>query len=89
MNLRLLLLPLVALLAASCAHRTSGTVSGRTGSASVSGSSSESVKKGNGYCMPRKHSCEHYEKEQHKKNPQSAKITRYRQECAEFNQYCR
>jgi hypothetical protein len=88
MNYRLLLLPL-ALLAASCAHRTSGTVSGRTGSASVSGSSTESVKKGNGYCMPRKHSCEHYDKELQKKNPQSAKINRYRDECAEFNQYCR
>jgi hypothetical protein len=84
MNFRIALLLPLALLVVSCSRGTSvGFFSGR--SASVSGSEAGS----NGYCQPRKHSCEHYEKEKRKKNPQSAKIDRYRSECGEYNRSCR
>jgi hypothetical protein len=87
MNFRLLLL-LLALLLASCASGPAvGTASGR--SASTSSGSSEAAAGSNGYCMPRKHACEKYEKEKRKKNPQQAKIERYYRECVEHNRHCR
>lgn len=90
MNLRLLLLPLALLAVACSSNRAStGTVSGRSASTSASTAGSSSESGSNGYCMPRKHSCEHYEKERNKKNPQQAKIERYYRECAEYNRSCR
>ncbi|MCD6024441.1 MAG: hypothetical protein K0Q91_1357 [Fibrobacteria bacterium] len=88
MHFRLALLLSFALLLAACSGGPSvGTVSGR--SASTSSSSSEAAAGSNGYCMPRKHACEKYEKEKSKKNPQQAKIERYYRECTEHNRHCR
>jgi ABC-type glycerol-3-phosphate transport system substrate-binding protein len=89
MKLRIVFVILLALLAAACSRGISvGPSSGR--STSTTTTTTTTVEAGsNGYCQPRKHACEKYEKEKGKKNPQQAKIDRYYRECAEYNRSCR
>ena len=87
MNRRFALLPLFvlpALLLVSCSGGTApGPFSARTAGSSSSAAGSQ------GYCSPRKHACEKYEKEMRKKNGRSDKAAAYRAQCAEYNKSCR